>query len=213
MRLPFSRDQFFEVFTRYNQAVWPAQVMLLVVAAMIVLATVYRRRRVAAGLLALLWAWMAVAYHFAMFSNINSMAYVFAIAFVTEATLLGAWASRSDAGSGAEPLEVTAGSALIAYALFAYPAIAWILGQRYPSTPTFGVPCPTTIFTLGVFCFFIRQLPAYLLVVPIAWAFVSLSAAVQLGVVEDFGLVAGALATTVLWGSARRRTAQREVLP
>lgn len=46
-----------------------------------------------------------------------------------------------------------AGIALIADALVLYPVWSAYSGHSYPETATFGLPCPTTIFTIGVLCF------------------------------------------------------------
>ena len=42
------------------------------------------------------------------------------------------------------------GVLLVIYA-FAYPLLTIASGHRYPATPTFAVPCPTTILTIGLF--------------------------------------------------------------
>lgn len=85
------------------------------------------------------------------------------------------------------------GLVLVAYALAGYPAVALAAGQSYPGLPTFGVPCPTVIFTLGLLAWSPR--PAWsLLFIPISWSLIGISAAVQLGVLEDWGLPIAALA-------------------
>ena len=47
------------------------------------------------------------------------------------------------------------GTALAALggALVAYPVLSAMLGREFPEMPTFGLPCPTTIFTLGLLAF------------------------------------------------------------
>jgi hypothetical protein len=52
------------------------------------------------------------------------------------------------------------------------------------------VPCPTTIFTLGLLLFAAPPVPRIAFLVPLLWAAVGSVAAVSLGVVEDFGLLA-----------------------
>jgi hypothetical protein len=78
--------------------------------------------------------------------------------------------------------------------------------------PTFGVPCPTTIFTLGVLMWCLRPVPWSVLVVPVAWSVIATVAAVAFGVVEDFALpVAAALALGMLLRRPPR--ASRTVTP
>jgi Family of unknown function (DUF6064) len=78
------------------------------------------------------------------------------------------------------------------------PRLASLLGQQFPATPTFGLPCPTTIFTLGVLLWLQRPAPVSLLVIPLAWSVIGTAAALQLGVGEDFGLVVAGVLTVVL---------------
>jgi hypothetical protein len=199
MNLPFTRDQFFEVFARYNEGVMPLQLALFLLALSAFGAMVIRRRgsdRVVSAILAGLWAWMGIVYHFIYFAPVNPAAPVFGAMFLAAAALF-AWAGVVrgrlvfDDDSRARRI---VGHALIAYALVGYPIVSLLLGRQYPDVPTFGVPCPTTIFTMGMLAFLSRPFPRYVLVVPIAWAFIGGQAAFLLGVPEDLGLWLAGLA-------------------
>src|SRR5665647_2806931 len=63
------------------------------------------------------------------------------------------------------------------------------LGHHYPAAPTFGLPCPTTIFTFGVLLMAARPLPWLVLVAPMVWAAIGAAAAFSLGVTQDIGLL------------------------
>lgn len=206
MTPPFSAEQFFDVFVAYNEAVWPAQVLLVGLA---VVATVLAFQRFSwqgkaiAGLLALLWIWMGVAYHWAFFAEINPAAQVFGGLFVLEGLLFG-WAGlQSEALSFRPAPDVSgwAGSGLIVYALAVYPLLGVALGHTYPAQPTFGLPCPTTIFTFGVLLWARPKVPWVLLAIPVAWAVVGSTAVRYFGVIEDTMLPISAIVTTalVLW--------------
>jgi len=104
------------------------------------------------------------------------------------------------------------GAVVIVYAIVVYPTLGYALGHRYPAAPTFGVPCPTTIFTLGLFVWAGSTLPRRLLVVPLAWSVVATSAAVGLGMMEDFGVSAAAIATALMIG-VRHRPSRVGVYP
>lgn len=193
--LPFSTREFFEVFGRYNIAVWPAQLFLYGVAALIVANVIERERpRLVLVLLAVLWLWMGIVYHLVFFAVVNPAARVFGIAFVLQAGIL-IWAARRPAAQSAvavSPFAALAGKALVAYALLGYPLIGYLAGHRFPETPTFGAPCPTTIFTLGILLWAQRDVPRWVMVIPVSWTIIGTSAAVQLGVPQDYGLpVAG----------------------
>jgi hypothetical protein len=96
------------------------------------------------------------------------------------------------------------GLGLITYALIAYPLIGYAIGHRYPMAPTFGVPCPTTIFTFGLILLSVRPRSRSVIFIPAVWSTIGLSAALQLGVVEDLGLFAAAAITVVLVLTQRR---------
>lgn len=199
MAPPFSREQFFEVFTRYNDAVFPAQFVLYALALValgLVLARQRHAGRAASAVLALLWAWMALVYHLVYFREVNAAATLFGAAFLLAAVLF-AWqglvrgklhfASALDARSAA-------GLLLVAYGLALYPALAWLLGHRYPAMPTFGLPCPTTIFTLGLLTLLRPPYPRSVFIVPLAWVLVGVQAVFLFGLYEDLGLLAAGAA-------------------
>ncbi|HKY27956.1 MAG TPA: DUF6064 family protein, partial [Pyrinomonadaceae bacterium] len=90
------------------------------------------------------------------------------------------------------------GAAFVLYAFLIYPMLNYQFEHVYPKMPTFGVPCPTTIFTLGILTWADGGLRPSMLIIPVAWSVVGFSAAVSLGMVEDFGLVAPALLVSLL---------------
>jgi hypothetical protein len=221
MRPPFSPDQFFGVFARYNETVWPLQFLLVAAAVTLVVVALSstRRSRVVVAGLASLWAYAALVYHLAFFTSLTPAAYLFAALFLAEAVLLAWHGLHTRRLHLAVPPDATArivGAVFILYSLIGYPAIAQLAGQQYPAVPTFGVPCPTTIFTLGVLMWCLRPVPWSVLVVPVAWAAIATVAAVAFGVVEDFALpVAAALALVMLTRRPRRasRRATRATHP
>ena len=207
MTLPFTPDEFFDVLAAYNEQLWPFVLMLWMVTAYAVVMRT-RARPVQPwfipGLLAFHWAWSGLAYHAAFFSRINPAAWVFAGLFVLEAGLLvwyGVVHHRFQLSRGPFFQQVLS-RGLIAYALL-YPAIVAAEGHEFPRLPTFGVPCPTTILTIGFLLAANRPLPRLITLVPIAWAFIGGSAAVLLGVRADLMLpVAGVV--LIVDGIARR---------
>lgn len=198
MNLPFSRAQFFEIIADYNVAVWPAQLVLTLLAvAMVVLVirSPNRAGRLVAYGLALLWCWLALAYHLSFFWSINPAAPYFAALSLAAA---GAFAWLGGIRGGLQfkkELSVTSiiGLVVVMFALAVYPAIGEYIGHRYPAAPTFGLPCPTTIFTFGILLMAAPNLPKAMLIAPFAWATIGSAAAFALGVTQDLGLVAVAV--------------------
>jgi hypothetical protein len=199
MRLPFSAERFFEVFAAYNAALWPAALVLWLASAATVVALVRGRAsdRWLAGLLAVLWAWGGLAYHAAFFSRINPAARLFAALFVIEALVfLGmAGAGTLRFGWGRSPRHGLA-AVLLVYAL-AYPGLALVTGHVYPAMPTFGVPCPTTLFTAGLLLGGRPRVPRWPAVVPVVWSAIGGSAALFFGVTPDLMLFPAGAALAV----------------
>jgi hypothetical protein len=200
MQLPFTADQFFDVFRRYNEAVWPAQLLLAALALIAILASVrgtLREARAVSAILAALWLWMAIAYHFAFFSTINRAAILFGALFLLQGLLflvLGVW-KRKLVFSARWDAPGVLGGLLSLYALAVYPWLGSVSGHWYPALPTFGLPCPTAIFTLALLLWLRPPVPRIVFVIPLLWAAIATTAALQLGVREDLGLsVAGVVA-------------------
>ena len=95
----------------------------------------------------------------------------------------------------AKNLRTALGVSLIAFALVVYPVWATLAGHGYPELPTFGLPCPTTIFTIGVLAVAYSADLRSVLAAPILWSFVGSQAAFLFNVKPDLGLlVAGVVA-------------------
>ena len=207
--LPFTPDQFFEVFAEYNRSVWffALTLWLHAVAGAIVLAR-HRDRggRVLSCLLAVQWAWVAVVYHGAFFTSINPAAWLFAALFLIQSALFvwfGLVRNELRFDASGSPRGVVAWT-LIVYALV-YPMLAHVDGHPFPRGPTFGVPCPMTLLTMGFLFAAVPPWPRVLAVIPVLWAFVGGSAALVLGVRADLMLwVSGAALTAYVLLQARR---------
>ena len=208
--MPFSAEQFFEVFRRYNEAVWPAQVLLLAGGLVtVVLAFRPAAGRAASAILAFLWLWTGAVYHIGFFREINPVAVVFGVVFALQAGFF-AWTGVLRGGLTFHPersARGVAGGFLILYALAIYPIVGALIGHRYPAAPTFGLPCPTTIFTLGVLLWARPPVSWWLIVVPAFWSGVGTIGALQLRVPEDFGLTVAAVVAISFMLFGRRTTA------
>ena len=203
--IPFSIEEFLSVFEQYNLSVWPMQVflyLLAVIALILVFIQKDQTNKVINSILAFFWLWMGIVYHLFNFSSINKAAYLFGVLFIVQGGLFAyVGFFRSEKLKYQFTLDFTTilGMLFILYALVIYPILAHSLGHIYPVTPTFGLPCPTTIFTFGILLFSIQRIPWYILLIPFLWSFIGFSAAMHLTIKEDFGLVvAGVLGTVAL---------------
>lgn len=198
MTLPFTLEQFLDVFAAYNRLLWPGALLLWIssVGALVLLMRGDGRAPKLLGwVLAAQWGWSGIAYHLAFFRDINPAAVVFGVLFVAEAALFAWWTLRSlNAATHWPPTGWTrVGLALMVYAII-YPVLGLAFGLRYPRMPTFGVPCPTTLFTVGAFLVAGSAAPRWLGLIPLAWTVVGGSAAFLFGVRADLALpIAGAV--------------------
>lgn len=192
MNLPFTHDQFLDLFAEYNRALWPALVALWIATAVAV-GRLYlgsgTNSRAVALVLALHWAWSGAVYHLAYFRRINPAAMLFGVVFLIQAGLLvwrGVGRSQLTLQPKHSPWRFAAG-ALLLYSLL-YPAVALLLGLRAPRFPSYGVPCPTTILTAGLLLLVPRREARVLGIIPVLWAVVGGSAAFLLQIRADLAL-------------------------
>lgn len=202
--LPFTAEQFFGVFAAYNRAFIVAAVALWI-ASVAILAHVARRPPDRSPRLSLflgaLWLWSAVFYHALLFTRVNPAAWLFAGLFLVQAVLfLWTAAQRRIEYFSSTGWTRIIGVGLIGYALL-YPFLTIAFGHRYPAAPTFGVPCPTVILTIGALLTTRGGVPAALAVIPVVWGLIGGSAAVLLAVPADYVLLgAGVLLAALLVG-------------
>lgn len=211
--MPFTIEQFLEIFREYNEAVYPAQ-WALVMAALVAVGLAFVRTensgRIVAFILAVLWAWMGVVYHLILFTRINPAAYLFGALCIVQALVFihhGVVRHRMAFSPAMNAVGIT-GAVLVLFALVAYPAFGYRLGHVYPFSPTFGAPCPTTIFTFGILLWNRSRRPLYVIAIPFIWSLIGFSAAVSLNIREDTVLfLAGLIGTgLIIWRNRHLNT-------
>lgn len=200
MRLPFTKEQFFDLFAAYNARVWPVLIALWIASVVVSVLLVSSRRppnRSISALLAAHWAWSALAYHAAFFTRINSAAWMFATLFLVQAALfvrVGIVQRRLSFAPWRNKWAPVAWL-FVAYSLV-YPAINAVQHLSVSRIPAFGVPCPTTIFTIGLLMLAAPR--SWLLsTIPVIWSFVAGSAAILLGVRADYALPIAGVALAI----------------
>ena len=209
MQLSFTTEQFFAVFREYNTTLWPIQFLLFGFACVAIIFVAFPRRWSGIGvsaILAGLWAWLGIAYHLAFFIAINPLAYGFAAISIL-GSLIFLWQGvfrRKLEFRLTSSIQTVSGIILIIFALAVYPVWSAYSGHYYPELPTFGLPCPTTIFTIGLCAFLVRPYPRSPLVIPVFWSFVGGQAAFLLGVPQDSGLLVAGVVGLVLIVQAKK---------
>lgn len=203
--MPFTVEQFLDLFARYNLSIWPLQIVFYVLgAAAITMALRPKggRDRIISAILSFLWLWNGIAYHILHFSQINRAAYLFGLLFIVQGILFGLnGVVRGKIHFGLNvfgPRQIF-GLAALAYATIIYPLLGSMAGHGFPFSPMFGVaPCPTTIFTFGLLLLTTGPVAFHLLAIPLCWSIVGFGAALNFGIIEDTGLIIVGVASVAI---------------
>ena len=204
MKPPFTLEQFLDVFRNYNQAVFPMQIVFYLIGLVAIYLAVKPNgysNKIISGLLSFFWLWMGLIYHIIFFTTINNAAYLFGGLFIIQGVLFlifGVFQNKLSFQFKKDKYGVT-GFILIIFSLIIYPILGYLFGHIYPTSPTFGLPCPTTIFTFGILLLNEKKCPMLILIIPFVWSIIGFMAAFQFGILEDTGLVVASLITTSLF--------------
>jgi hypothetical protein len=205
MYFPFTKDQFMNMFGSYNTDIFPFQVFLYLLAG-VALYLVFSKKeysdKVISGILAFFWLWMGAVFHLLYFAPINKSSYLFGFLFIIQGALFLKYGvlDRKLSFSFSKDIYGLVGLAMVLYGLLLYPVFGYFIGHVYPYQPTFGVPCPTTIFTFGLLLWTSPKTPKIILVVPLLWSFMGSTAALGFGILEDvLLLVSGIVGVVLIW--------------
>ena len=177
--LLFSPRTYYRMLERYNEAVWPAQLLTLALGIGILVLLRRpspRQGRIIAGILALLWVWVAWAFLLSRYATINWAIRYVAPLFVLEALLLVWWGVLGGKLSFAVQTRARpkVGAALFILGLLLYPALATIFGRPWQQAEVFGIaPDPTVIATVGLLLLTSSRFRWGLLPVPLIWCAVT----------------------------------------
>jgi hypothetical protein len=207
--LLFSPSTYYRMLERYNLAIWPAQLAGVAIGLAIVVLLIGKRahhERIIAGLLAACWMWIAMAFHYQRYAQINWAATWFALAFACEALLLvvvGVLAGRLDlqlARSGT----LWIASSIVAMSILGYPVLAPLTGRPWTTAEIFGVAAdPTAIASVAMLARVRGRIRWLLLVVPVLWCAVTAATLWAMGAPEALVVLAAGL--LALWPPVVRR--------
>ena len=211
MNIPFTVTQFLEVFKVYNLSVQPMQIILYILGIAAIYLAVKRisiSDKTIVTILSFFWIWTGIVYHLMHFTAINKAAYIFGVAYIIQGVLflfIGIVRNRLTFQYRSNAYGIV-GVIFICYAMVIYPLLGYIFGHVYPYSPTFGLPCPLTIFTFGLLLWTDKKLPLFIIVIPVLWSIIGFTAALSLGIYEDIGLlIAGVVASSMIVVRNRRK--------
>jgi hypothetical protein len=191
------------MFELHNEAVWPLQVIAVLLGAAILVWTVRPRPwsdRVIWAVLAAAWIFVACGFLWNRYATINWAAAYAVPVFATEGLLL-AWIGASRGALGVttgRTVPSLAGLGMFLYALVVHPFVAILMGRPIQAAEIVGIaPDPTVIATIGLL---LRAtggaLSWALMVVPLAWCIVSWATLRAMGAPEAWiPLAAAGIAT------------------
>lgn len=211
MNIPFTKEQFLEVFERYNSAVFPVQILIFVLglaALFLIILRAGRKSQFIGGYLGLMWIWAGLAYHIALFSQINTAAFFFGAAYILQGLFIlyeSLLLKRLKFVFENSAINYT-GYFFILFGLIIYPLISLIMIDDPLRLISPGLPCPTTIMTFGFFMVAGRTLRRYLLIIPSLWAVTGLFAAVNFSIYQDYAMIVAALLANVFLLRKRKKT-------
>lgn len=209
--MPFTVEQFLDVFKNYNQTVFPLQIVFNLLAAASIIFIITKKTyadKFCNTTLTFLWLWSGVVYHICFFTVINKTAYAFGGLFIIQSFVFFFFGviKKELSFSITKGFNSILAAVFLIYALIIYPVLGSISGHSYPYQPTFGLPCPTTIFTFGLLLLSVKKLKWYIYLIPLIWALIGSTAALKFGIYEDTGLlITGIVSSIILFTEKRKK--------
>jgi len=202
MELP-TLEQFFNVVKDYNLTIWPMQVIAYILGILALILAIKKTKyssRIISAILAFFWLWVGFIFSPIYFIKVFNMAGIYVVLLIIQGIIFLIFGVfRPNISFRFKPnVYSIIGIFFIIYAMICYPAIEYILGRGYPKILPFGlVPCPSIIFTFGLFLWTDKKLPKFILIIPLILAISGLLAIV-LGIWEDIGLIIAGILGTIM---------------
>ena len=203
MKTPFTTEQFFSVFEKYNHAIFPVQIILFLLSILALIAIgskIKQKDKFVAGILGVLWLWIGIVYHWAFFSHINILALGYGGVFILQGLFL-VWEGvilYNLKFVFRMTVQAFLGYFFILYSLIIYPVVGYLIEPNLFRTISIGLPSPTIILTFGFLLLCDKKFSRYLLIIPSLWAVIGISAVIKLGVYQDSMMLIAAIIADVL---------------
>ena len=204
--LPFSARVYWRLFALENEAVWPAQPLLLAAGALLVLCLLRGWRPSGWWLspaLGAAWLWAGWQFVALRYGTVNWAAPTLAWGFYAEGALLAALGLAGRPAFARRGRGARAGIGLLAAALLAWPVFAPLDGRSWQEAEVFAVaPDPTAAATLALLALAERsRWTALLCVVPALWLAVSALTLFTMGAWQGWAVLAALLAGLAAWAA------------
>jgi len=195
--LSFSAENFMLVLEQYNTTIWPMQIVAYLFVGFAVFFS-FRSfkysQKIVLLILSFLWLFNGIVFSLIFWAPSHFFGYVFGICCIVQGLIFLFNLKGTDLlTNSASSIYSLTGIILVLYAALGYQVFGYYLGHIYPKFFPVGlVPCPTTIFTFGIFLIIHKSIPAKYYVIPLIVALGGFLAAYN-GIYEDIGLIISGL--------------------
>jgi len=199
--LSFSPEEFMIVLESYNLTIWPFQIfayLLIIVSLYFSFKSTTYASKIVLSILSFLWLFNGIVFSYIFWSPSHIFGYIFGICCIIQGILFLHSLKKGDIKIGNSNRVFTIiGVLFVIYAAIIYQIFGYYLGHIYPKFFPVGlVPCPTTIFTFGLFLI-INNIPMKYYVIPFVISLGGFLAAYN-GIYEDVGLIISGIIGTIL---------------
>ena len=211
----FSIEDFMLVLELYNTTIWPMQIVAYLLVILVLFFSFKPSKysqKIIMVILSFLWLFKGIVFSLVFWAPTHFFGYVFGICCIVQGLvfLIGLKGTDLSARVESRVYSIT-GIILVLYAAIGYQVFGYFLGHIYPKFFPVGlVPCPTTIFTFGIFLIIHKRISIKYYAIPLIVALGGFLAAYN-GIYEDIGLIiAGLLGTYLIIRRNKHLTAQEK---
>jgi hypothetical protein len=176
--IPFTADVYFRLLERMGETFWPLHLLTLAMGAAALVLALHHRTRLACLLPAPVLVFVAIAFFFQRYANLNWAGSYVGYAFIVQAVLL-ALIALTGLGLNKTPLRtsppIMIGVAVSLFGLIILPLLAPLTGGSWYQAEVFGIHAdPTAITTLGLVIVLLRGLALWAAaIIPMLWVSIS----------------------------------------
>ena len=203
MKTPITTEQYSSIFEKYNHAIFPGQIILLLLSilALIAIGSKFKQKdKVVAGILGVIWIWTGIGYHWAFFSHINILALGYGVVFILQGLFL-VWEGvilYNLKFVFRMTVQAFLGCFFILYSLIIYPVVGYLIEPNVSLIISVGLPSPVIILTFGFLLLCDKKFSKYLLIVPSLWAVIGIGGIIKPGVYQDSMMLIAAIIADVM---------------
>ena len=200
--LSFSIEEFLLVLENYNLEIWPFQIFAYIFIVLVIFFSIKPTNyspKIVLAILSFFWLFTGIVFCFLYWAPSHIFGYIFGIFCVLQGIMFLYSIIKSNITIGSQDITYTViGILFVLYAIIGYQIFGYYLGHIYPKFFAVGlVPCPTTIFTFGIFLIFNIKIPIKYFFIPLTISLGGFLAAYK-GIYEDIGLIIVGILGTIL---------------